>query len=115
MREASSATGTCRRHPDVLHRLNDQPAIDELQSGLLERASGAIRADGHLVYAVCSLEPGEGEAQAAWVKALGPVAITADLLPAGLSPTPEGWFRSDPGMLAEAGGIDGFFAAMWGK
>ena len=110
-----SATGTCRRHPDVLHRLVDQSGLEDLQRALLERASGAIRADGRLVYAVCSLEPGEGEAQAAWVKALGPVPITADQLPAGLSPTPEGWFRSDPGMLAEHGGIDGFFAAMWGK
>lgn len=110
-----SATGTCRRHPDVLHRLVDQTGLEDLQRALLERASGAIRADGRLVYAVCSLEPGEGEAQAAWVKALGPVAITADQLPAGLTPTPEGWFRSDPGMLAEHGGIDGFFAAMWGK
>jgi 16S rRNA (cytosine967-C5)-methyltransferase len=110
-----SATGTCRRHPDVLHRLIDQTALEELQRGLLERASGAIRADGRLVYAVCSLEPGEGEAQAQWVKALGPVPITVDQLPAGLTPTPEGWFRSDPGMLAEAGGIDGFFAAIWEK
>jgi len=110
-----SATGTCRRHPDVLHRLIDQAGLEDLQRALLERASGAIRADGRLVYAVCSLEPGEGEAQAAWVKALGPVPITADQLPAGLAPTPEGWLRSDPGMLAEHGGIDGFFAAMWGK
>jgi 16S rRNA (cytosine967-C5)-methyltransferase len=110
-----SATGTCRRHPDVLHRLIDQSGLEDLQRALLERASGAIRADGRLVYAVCSLEPGEGEAQAAWVKALGPVPITADQLPAGLTPTPEGWFRSDPGMLEEQGGIDGFFAAMWGK
>ncbi|MEY4838590.1 MAG: hypothetical protein RLZZ475_2449 [Pseudomonadota bacterium] len=110
-----SATGTCRRHPDVLHRLVDQSGLEDLQRGLLERASGAIRADGRLVYAVCSMEPGEGEAQAAWVKALGPVAITADQLPAGLAPTPEGWLRSDPGMLAEHGGIDGFFAAMWEK
>ena len=110
-----SATGTCRRHPDVLHRLIDQSGLEDLQRALLERASGAIRADGRLVYAVCSLEPGEGEAQAAWVKALGPVPITADQLPGGLVPTPEGWFRSDPGMLPEHGGIDGFFAAMWGK
>jgi 16S rRNA (cytosine967-C5)-methyltransferase len=110
-----SATGTCRRHPDVLHRLIDGAALTELQRGLLERGAGAIRADGRLVYAVCSLEPEEGEAQAAWVKAMGRVAITPDQLPAGLTPTPEGWFRSDPGMLAEAGGIDGFFAAMWEK
>lgn len=110
-----SATGTCRRHPDVLHRLVDQAGLEDLQRALLERASGAIRADGRLVYAVCSLEPGEGEMQAAWVKALGPVPISADQLPAGIPPTPEGWFRSDPGMLAEHGGIDGFFAAVWGK
>jgi 16S rRNA (cytosine967-C5)-methyltransferase len=110
-----SATGTCRRHPDVLHRLVDQPGLEDLQRALLERASGAIRAGGCLVYAVCSLEPGEGEAQAAWVKALGRVPITADQLPSGLTPTAEGWLRSDPGMLAEHGGIDGFFAAMWEK
>jgi len=110
-----SATGTCRRHPDVLHRLIDGEALTELQRGLLERGAGAIRADGRLVYAVCSLEPEEGEAQAAWVKAMGRVATTPEQLPNGLSPTPEGWFRSDPGMLAEAGGIDGFFAALWEK
>lgn len=110
-----SATGTCRRHPDVLHRLIDGEALTELQRGLLERGAGALRADGRMVYAVCSLEPEEGEMQAAWVKAMGRIAITADQLPAGLSPTAEGWFRSDPGMLAEAGGIDGFFAAMWEK
>ena len=110
-----SATGTCRRHPDVLHRLVDQASLEDLQRGLLERAAGAIRAGGRLVYAVCSLEPGEGEAQAEWVKALGRVPITPDMLPTGLTPTPEGWLRSDPGMLAEHGGIDGFFAAMWEK
>ena len=25
----------------------------------------------------------------------------------------EGWLRTDPGMLAEAGGLDGFFVARW--
>jgi 16S rRNA (cytosine967-C5)-methyltransferase len=110
-----SASGTCRRHPDVLHRLVDQSGLEDLQRGLLERASGAIRAGGFLVYAVCSLEPGEGEAQAAWVKALGRVPVRADQLPTGIAPTPEGWLRSDPGMLAEHGGIDGFFAAVWEK
>jgi len=110
-----SASGTCRRHPDVLHRLVDQSGLEDLQRALLERASGAIRAGGRLVYAVCSLEPGEGEAQAEWVKALGRVPIMPDQLPAGLTPTAEGWLRSDPGMLAQHGGIDGFFAAMWEK
>jgi len=110
-----SASGTCRRNPDVLHRLVAQAELEDLQRGLLERGAGAICADGRLVYAVCSLEPGEGEAQAAWVKAMGRVAITPGQLPNGLTPTPQGWFRSDPGMLADVGGIDGFFAAMWEK
>jgi 16S rRNA (cytosine967-C5)-methyltransferase len=28
-------------------------------------------------------------------------------------PTPEGWLRTDPAMLAETGGLDGFFIARW--
>ena len=34
-------------------------------------------------------------------------------LPQGLSPTAQGWLRTDPGMLPEAGGLDGFFVARW--
>lgn len=110
-----SATGTCRRHPDVLHRLLPFGDLEDLQRAMLERAAGALSVGGRMIYAVCSLEPGEGEAQARWVKALNPIPVTADELPAGLVPTPQGWFRSDPGMLADAGGIDGFFAARWEK
>lgn len=110
-----TATGTCRRHPDVLHRL---PAIDELavlQRSMLARAAAWLRPGGVLVYAVCSLEPEEGEAQARAFTALAPDPIAAAELPAGIAPTPAGWLRSDPGMLADAGGIDGFFAARWRK
>lgn len=110
-----SATGTCRRHPDVLLRQPDFAGLEELQRNLLERAAGALRPGGTLVYAVCALEPGEGERQADWVRALRPEPIRADELPQGLAPTAEGWFRADPGMLADAGGIDGFFAARWVK
>ncbi|KUR75475.1 RsmB/NOP family class I SAM-dependent RNA methyltransferase [Novosphingobium sp. Fuku2-ISO-50] len=108
-----SATGTCRRHPDVLHR---RAAIDELtalQATLLARAAGWLNPGGTLVYAVCSLEPDEGEAQARTVTGLAPHPITAPELPEGIAPTAEGWLRSDPGMLAGAGGVDGFFAARW--
>lgn len=110
-----SATGTCRRHPDVLLRHTAFGELEELQRNMLERAGGALKPGGELVYAVCSLEPEEGEAQARWVRALRPVPVTAAALPTGIAPTPEGWFRSDPGMLAQAGGIDGFFAAHWRK
>ena len=39
--------------------------------------------------------------------------VGPDELPAGLAATAEGWIRTDPGMLAEAGGLDGFFIARW--
>jgi 16S rRNA (cytosine967-C5)-methyltransferase len=42
---------------------------------------------------------------------LPPDPITPDELPAGLTPTVEGWVRTDPAMLLEKGGMDGFFIA----
>ena len=53
-----TATGTCRRHPDVLHRIGTGQIADmvELQRALIERAAGWLKPGGTLVYAVCSLE-----------------------------------------------------------
>ena len=112
-----TATGTCRRHPDVLHRIRPRHIAEmaEIQAALLARAAGWLAPGGRLVYAVCSMETAEGEAQAAAFGALTPDPIGADELPAGLAPTAEGWLRTDPGMLAEHGGIDGFFVARWVK
>lgn len=109
-----TATGTCRRHPDVLHRIGPRQIAEmaELQAALLDRAASWLKPGGTLVYAVCSLEREEGEEQAAKV-ALTPDPIHAEELPAGLEPTPEGWLRTDPGLLPEAGGLDGFFIARW--
>jgi len=109
-----TATGTCRRHPDVLHRIGPRQIAEmaELQAKLLERAQRWLKPGGVLVYAVCSLEQEEGEEQAARV-GLEPLPITASELPAGLQPTGRGWLRTDPGMLGEAGGLDGFFVARW--
>ena len=71
-----------------------------------------MKPGGSLVYAVCSLEHAEGEAQARLVAlALDPIRV--DELPVGLLPTPEGCLRTDPGMLPEHGGLDGFFVARW--
>ncbi len=111
-----TATGTCRRHPDVLHRIGPRQIEEmiELQAALLERASDWLKPGGVLVYAVCSLEREEGEGQAARVP-LAPSPITADELLCGLQPTQEGWLRTDPGMLPEHGGMDGFFVARWVK
>lgn len=113
-----TATGTCRRHPDVLHRIGKGQIAEmvELQQALVAKAAGWLNPGGVLVYAVCSLEAEEGEAQAAWIDAelgLTPAPITAEELPAGLAPTPEGWMRTHPGMLADKGGLDGFFVGRW--
>ena len=107
-----TATGTCRRHPDVLHRIGPRQIAEmaELQQALLERAAQWLKPGGQLIYAVCSLEHEEGEARAEQVT-LAPDPIRAEELPAGLTPTGQGWLRTDPAMLAEAGGLDGFFVA----
>ena len=108
------ATGTCRRHPDVLHRIGPRQiaAMAELQARLLARAACWLEPGGRLVYSACSLEPEEGEAQAGAVR-LPPAPIAADELPDGIAPSADGWVRTDPGLLADAGGLDGFFIARW--
>ncbi|QOV94273.1 RsmB/NOP family class I SAM-dependent RNA methyltransferase [Novosphingobium sp. ES2-1] len=109
-----SATGTCRRHPDVLHRHANLAELTALQSAMLDRAATWLAPGGTLVYAVCSLEREEGELQALAFDKLTPAPVTEAGLPDGLTPA-NGHFRSDPGMLGEQGGIDGFFAARWVK
>lgn len=109
-----TATGTCRRHPDVLHRIGPRQIAEmaELQARLLERASGWLKPGGRLVYAVCSLEREEGEGQVAKVR-LTPDPVSREELPGGIAPTAQGHARTDPAMLAEQGGLDGFFIARW--
>ena len=109
-----SATGTFRRHPEVLYRA--RPAIiremAELQAQLLSRTADWLKPGGTLVYSVCSLEPEEGEAIVSGFLASHP-QFTSDSgeLPDFATPTAEGHARILPGVLAEEGGLDGFFAA----
>ena len=110
-----TATGTARRHPDVLHRIGARQIAEmaELQAALLDRAKGWLKPGGIFVYATCSLEREEGEDQTNAID-LAALPIGSQNLPAGLEPTAEGWLRTDPGMLGEVGGLDGFFIARWG-
>jgi 16S rRNA (cytosine967-C5)-methyltransferase len=96
----------------VLHRIGERQIAEmaDLQTALLQRASGWLNPGGRLIYAVCSLEREEGEGQAAGV-VLAPDPIGPDELPEWLAPTTEGWLRTHPGLVAD--GMDGFFIARW--
>ncbi|NNC73111.1 MAG: RsmB/NOP family class I SAM-dependent RNA methyltransferase [Sphingomonadaceae bacterium] len=110
-----SATGIFRRHPDVLHRAGARiiASCAEAQRAMLARAAGWVKPGGRLVYAVCSLEPEEGEAMAtAFLDDQDEFVIEppdADDLPAGIAPAQKGWLRILPGMIDDPGGADGFF------
>jgi len=112
-----SATGTFRRHPEVLYRARPRVIADsaELQSRLLDRAAQWLSSGGSLVYSVCSLEPEEGERVVeTFLAAHSDFAI--DPPPRGELPdfataSPEGWVRILPGLLEAEGGLDGFFMA----
>lgn len=112
-----SATGTFRRHPDVLHRIGpaDIAALATIQRDLLARAAAWVQPGGLLVFATCSLEPQEGEEIAAAFLAEYPdwqiLRVTADELPSGISPTEKGFVRTLPTNAAGKPQLDGFFVA----
>jgi 16S rRNA (cytosine967-C5)-methyltransferase len=111
-----SATGTFRRHPDVLWnvRPSDIGSLVAAQSRLLAAAAARVCPGGRLVYSVCSLEPEEGEAQARAFLAAYPNFTPDSIVSSeGGAPTaslaPEGWLRILPHQMD--GGLDGFFIA----
>ena len=110
-----SATGTFRRHPEVLYRARPHiiAANAELQSKLLDRAVQWVKPGGTLVYSVCSLEPQEGEEIiAGFLRSHEEFRIDRPTgLPVFVTAAAEGWIRIVPGLLAEKGGLDGFFMA----
>lgn len=110
-----SATGTFRRHPEVLYRARPRVIAEgaELQGALLDRAARWLKPDGALIYAVCSLEKPEGEdVVAAFLGRHADFHLTE---PAGLPDfVPSGHDNSVrilPGLLESEGGLDGFFIA----
>lgn len=113
-----SATGTFRRHPDVLHNRYPKSVADlvRLQDKLLPKAASLTAPGGVLIYAVCSLQPDEGLPRI--VKFL---QNTPDFSLIPLSNLPGldlpdarfegGVVRTLPCDLPKSGGMDGFFIA----
>lgn len=113
-----SATGTVRRHPDILHL---KAAIDlvrlvQLQDRLLDAAIRLVKPGGTIVYCTCSLEPSEGPERISAVLdrtpglvrrpiEAGEVGGRAELI------TADGDLRTLPSHLPDLGGLDGFYAA----
>lgn len=117
-----TATGTIRRHPDILYlkRSADFAALPDIQAPILANAARLVRPGGRLVYCVCSLEPDEGPRQIAAFLAANPEfarqAVTAEEV-GGLSELIDaaGDLRTLPFHMQRASpdlsGLDGFYAA----
>ncbi len=114
-----SSTGTIRRHPDVqrLKTAQSLQSLIPLQDKLLHRAAQLLKPGGKLVYCVCSLQKEEGEDRIEAFLAANPQISRQPLTPQQaplVEPaiTKNGDLRLLPSLLAEQGGMDGFFAAI---
>ncbi|HTZ71088.1 MAG TPA: transcription antitermination factor NusB [Acetobacteraceae bacterium] len=108
-----SATGTIRRHPDVpyLKRPADIAALAAVQTRLLHAAARLLRPGGRLIYAVCSLQPEEGQAHIIDASLPLDPFTEAELAALPEARTPAGTLRTHPAMWPDKGHLDGFFAA----
>ena len=109
-----SATGTIRRHPEIMHQRQpeDVKRLVEIQQNLLAITLDWLVPDGKLLYITCSLQSAEGEQQIQpYQKQIIPLqAATAGIPEEWI--TPQGFLRTTPAMLSDKGGMDGFFAAL---
>ena len=117
-----TATGTIRRHPDILRlkRAEDVDRMAALQRAMLAHAAALVRPQGLLVYATCSLEPEEGAMQIEAFLAARPDFERAPIVAAEIGAEPEwitalGELRTLPFHLEQEppgySGLDGFYVA----
>nr|WP_298917068.1 transcription antitermination factor NusB [uncultured Algimonas sp.] len=114
-----SATGTFRRHPDVLYnrRERDITPLTRLQDKLLKHAAKCVSPGGTLLYSVCSLQDREGAARVSkFLKTAPDFSLVAiDAVP-GLdlpdSRLEGGMLRVLPPDAPDGRGMDGFFIAV---
>ncbi|NOT72024.1 MAG: MFS transporter [Hyphomicrobium sp.] len=117
-----TATGTIRRHPDILllKRDEDVAALAALQARVLASAALAVKPGGALVYCTCSLEPEEGSLQIGRFLSANPQFRRDRIDPASIGAVPawftaEGDLRTLPSHASDMPdgltGLDGFFAS----
>jgi len=113
-----TATGTLRRHPDVMYLKGpeDVKKLAQLQTKLLDVAAKMVAPGGLLVYCTCSLQPEEGEQQIASFLTRHPDMVRQKVRPDEVMDcaqfiTPQGDLRTLPAHWPEYAGLDGFYAA----
>lgn len=117
-----SATGTIRRHPDILHlkTIGDIQRLTDLQDRLLASAATMIKPGGQMVYCTCSLQPEEGEQRIAqflekfsdfYRLPISAAEVGGDQALINAA----GELRTTPADWPDSGGLDGFFAARLGR
>lgn len=113
-----TATGTIRRHPDVLYHKSqgDMDRLAALQEKLLINAIDMLKPGGTLIYCTCSLQKAEGESQIEKLLADHKTIRRKPVTPEEVGDieqlvTPQGDLRCLPFYLAARGGMDGFYVA----
>jgi 16S rRNA (cytosine967-C5)-methyltransferase len=117
-----TATGTIRRHPDILRlkRPADVARMAELQRAMLAKTACLVRPQGLIVYSTCSLEPEEGRMQIADFLATRTDFERLPIAAVEIGAEPEwitalGELRTLPFYLhqetPELSGLDGFYVA----
>ena len=108
-----SATGTFRRHPELIHTktIKDVKKQALLQEKLLEKASSFVCPTGILLYSTCSLSKEEGEIRIKnFVNKNNNFEISPIKMPKiEFSITPDGFIRILPYHFDDFLGADGFF------
>ena len=118
-----SATGTFRRHPEVLYNksINDVKEQSGLQKIFLQKAAGRLLTGGKILYCTCSIAKEEGERQVERFLSKNPdfVLCAADMallrqyegVKLDEKIIDKGVLRTLPYYMENAGGMDAFFAA----
>lgn len=117
-----SATGTYRRHPDVLQNRTpkDVGSLVRLQKRLIKSGLKCLKPGGLFLYCTCSLQPEEGEGQIDFILQTSPDLALAPFTDMELRKPADfmhesGYMRILPHSIGESGGADGFFAVLFQK